>query len=133
MLHSNKIKPTVISYMVPVSGAVHRWNLVEHETHLTQLPTELRRAFAHKAVRRGVAPATVLARSALTFTPLDLTVSAHEPRGAQAVVAAQPLLQEIINESDGTTRFTTSLMFVLKASTFRPCKLLRSCTDRGSR
>lgn len=59
---------------------------------LAQLSSELGRAFTHEAVQHCVAFAVVVARLAVTLVPLDLTVSAHKPGRAQAVVAPRAFL-----------------------------------------
>lgn len=65
---------------------------VEHVTHLTQLSNKLRWAFTQEAVQHCVAVAAILARPAVTFIPLDFTVSAHESWRTLAVVTFCALL-----------------------------------------
>lgn len=66
---------------------------MEHEPHLTQLSSELRRALTHKAVQHRVTLAAVLAWSASTLIPLDFAVSTHKTWSTQAAVTPQTLLK----------------------------------------
>lgn len=65
---------------------------VEPETHLTQLSTKLRWAFANEAVQYCVALAVVLTRSVVAFVPLAFTMNAHKPWGTLTVVTPLSLL-----------------------------------------
>lgn len=60
--------------------------------HLAGGAGEARRAFAHESVQQGVAAPAVPARIAGTAVPLHLTVSAHEARLADTLVAPGQLL-----------------------------------------
>lgn len=65
---------------------------VKHVTHLTQLSNKVRWAFTHEAVQHCVAVGTVLAWPAVTFIPLDFTVSADKSWRTLAVVTFCALL-----------------------------------------
>lgn len=81
------------SRSVPTSAREKkRTPYAEHVTHLTQLSDEVRWAFTHEAVQHRAAVGAVPAWTAVTFIPLDFTVSADEPRRTLAVETVGALL-----------------------------------------
>lgn len=77
------------------------------DPHLTGCTSEALRAFTHESVQQGVAAAPVPTRTAGTAVPLNLTVSAHESRLANTLVASGHLLaqrQGVSKNSDQSGR-----------------------------